>query len=306
MSAQPATKPSQPPPAKARPHLALSNAPSQVHRKLAASPESECSFDDLCASPQLLPAPPGALDTFLRVTARASADNPESRFCTHAPRLEFGGAVENRGRRQLKCSLRVFASRLHTSVSQACVLLLERLSTLKACLVNLDHAASGQLLELASGVQAASYHMQKWSVALALEGALPSLPSRPDNAEEAMAILHLAVPRVMIASSVMQTHLRKLVPRIDLPCELGCLQEFDSDAHMCAIAEAEIAAEAHGEAELRGRNMSIEDFHRILPHMENLVYLASSLINSLHARRLTNVAPVDMLKYSALSAPLVM
>merc|ERR1712194_416415 len=102
----------------------------------------------------------------------------------------------------------------------------------------------------------------------------------------------------------MGTHLRKLVPRIDLPCELDCLQEVDSDAYMCAVAEAEIAAEAHGQAELRGRNMSIEDFHSIVPHMENLVYLASSLIKSLHARRFSDVAPVDMLKYSALSAPL--
>lgn len=181
------------------------------------------------------------------------------------------------------CSLRIFASRLHTAISQSSVLLLEKLSTLKKKQQQFPALAcsqEGQLIGLAQGVQAVSYYVQKWSATLSREGGLPSRPSEVSSAEEAMAILHLALPRIMVASSVLQIAIRNLVPRVQLPDCADDPTDEEFELRSQAAEKAQGEAEAKAELELRSHGISISDLYSIVLHMEHMVYQSSCLNNS--------------------------
>lgn len=72
-------------------------------------------------------------------------------------------------------------------------------------------------------------------------------------------MMNMALPRLVVAASSLQTGLREIVTP---------LVPMDSE-HM---EEARHEAELRGEAELLLKGIAVEELYSVVPHMEHLIY----------------------------------
>lgn len=167
------------------------------------------------------------------------------RFCVGGPDIG-GSARRSNGADARPLTFAELASRLEASMCQASLLLNDRLSSLQnrlragSCLTA---PQEHELCAIADGIMAASYHVQKWAHALQGKDGQHRKPTRPgpsETAAEAVALVHLALPRLSFSVS-------------EVDRGLGA------------------AIKAHGddaEAKVRRLGVPSEDIRAIAPHME--------------------------------------
>lgn len=275
--------PSGPKAAKARPLAGKKVSVSTVAVLPPKRPSENRNRDDI-DSPRLPPTPANAFASFLRsISSQASAEG-QGRFCTEGPRLEFGGYEAPPADDVTSCPMRQVANRLQNAISQSAVLLLERVQGLKLP-PDFDAAHGEKLLHLAQGVQAASYHIQKWASMLDSESPAPMRQPQASVAEEAMAHINISLPKIIIASSGLQAGLRKLVPGVTMPVDLDELTDEELERQLALEAEAKAQAEVKAHTDLERRGMSLQKLYSVVPHLEHLVYQASCLSNTLQASK---------------------
>jgi len=138
-------------------------------------------------------------------------ERPPERFCIDGPCIEAAGMPSRRssGVHMSQLSFPMLVTRLEQAVTQASVMLCERLKTLRAVWQNSGRLSESQLADfcdLADGIAAASYHLQKWAAILSGAGghAMPPKPSRCEDADEAFAVMHSATPRILIGAGESQ------------------------------------------------------------------------------------------------------
>eukprot|EP00931_Biecheleriopsis_adriatica_P093025 TRINITY_DN66779_c0_g1_i1.p1 TRINITY_DN66779_c0_g1~~TRINITY_DN66779_c0_g1_i1.p1 ORF type:complete len:340 (-),score=83.25 TRINITY_DN66779_c0_g1_i1:39-1010(-) len=281
-------RPVGPKPAKARPQpgkKSTGTGQSQTAQKTFQFALADRGNADDCASPRLLPAPDGAFASFLGGTLMPPTEETLGRFCTEGPKLEFGGPMARDTGGETKIPLRQFAMRLQSAIAQAATLLLDRLKTLKSCDSNGFNALQSQeLLLLSQGVQAASYYLQKWAACLDSSSMPPFKPPAATTTEEALAMMNVSLPRLIVASSSLQAGLQALIPRVELPEGPEDPTEEELELQLEAEAKAKEEAEAKAAEKLRGRGIPPEMLFHVVPHLEQLIYQASCVINSLRSR----------------------
>merc|ERR1712113_457684 len=122
-------------------------------------------------------------------------------------------------------------------------------------------------------------------------------------------MLRLLLPRLMIASSTVHAHLRKLAQRPSPACAAEQVEEDDleSDTSELKLAGAELVAEMKAQAELQSRNISMRGLHQIVPQLEQLVHTASCVINFLKSVSVesADVASAGTVRYSVISAGVI-
>mmetsp|Transcript_97676 Transcript_97676/g.174003 ORF Transcript_97676/g.174003 Transcript_97676/m.174003 type:complete len:325 (-) Transcript_97676:195-1169(-) len=277
-------KPDGPKPAKARvpPGRKVQTAapPLAPQPKDSAFAITNGEKDDV-PSPRILPLPNGAFAGFMANAAATSTDDGSGRFCTEGPRPEFGSPMDEKNAGDIApVPLRQFASRLQSSIASAAMLLLDRLQTLKGCQVESFSAAQlDLLLQICHGVQAASYYLLKWSASLQ-RALLPVKPSLASSRDEAMASMNMALPKIIVASSELQSGLKDLVPKVKLPQKSGPMTDEEIDFQLEAEAKAQAEAEEKGLEELRKHGLSLETLYSVVPHLEQAIYQTSCLKNS--------------------------
>lgn len=245
---------------------------------------SETRNSDDVESPRLPPAPANAFAGFLKSLARQASGEGEGRFCTEGPRVEFGGSEEPTAVDVTSCPMRQAASRLQSEISQSALLLLERLKALK--LPPEFNATHGEkLLELAQGVQAASYYIQKWASILDPTSPAPMRQPQVSAAEESVAQINIALPKIIVASSSLQAGLRKLVPEVTTPASPEDLTDEELDRQLALEADAKARADVKAHSDLERRGLSLQKLYSVVPHLEHLVYQASCLSTSLRASK---------------------
>jgi len=275
-------KPDGPKPVKARaaPTRKVTTATPQLAEKPTpkASVLALTNGEKEVPSPRLSPLPNGAFAGFMASAAATSTDDGAGRFCTEGPRLEFGGPEASAGDVP-PVPLRQFASRLQSSIASSAMLVLDRLQALKCQAASFNAVQLEQLLQISHGVQAAAYHVQKWAAALQRE-AVPVKPGLATSGEEALALMNITLPKMIVSSSELQRMLKDLVPKVKLPQKSGPLTDEEIDLHLEAEAKAQAQAEEKGFEELRRRGFSLEMLYSAVPHLEQIIYQISCLKNS--------------------------
>lgn len=203
------------------------------------------------------------------------------RFCTEGPKLEFGGpmsqADSGAGNR---VPLRQFAVRLQSAIAQAATVLIDRHQSLTRQSSEFTATQDEEMMKLSYGVQAASYNVQKWATALGHGDAPPFKPPPPQSVEEALAMMNMALPRLVVASSNLQAGLRELVP----PAAPVYGEHLSAEELQEAVAAEKQESEQRAEAELNKVGISIDELYSVVPHMEHCIYEASCLLNSVERR----------------------
>jgi len=218
-------KPDGPKPVKARaaPTRKVTTATPQLASQPKASALALTNGEKDVSSPRLLPLPNGAFAGFMASAAATSTDDGAGRFCTEGPRLEFGGPIAEASAGDVPpVPLRQFASRLQSSIASSAMLVLDRLQALKRQAASFNAVQLEQLLQISHGVQAAAYYMQKWAAGLQKEAALPVKPGGlATSGEEALALMNITLPKMIVSSSELQSMLKDLVPKVKLPQKPG-------------------------------------------------------------------------------------
>lgn len=241
----------------------------------------------------LLPPPPVA------------SGETEERFCTAGPNLD-GPATGGRIKGLPSTAGMTFPQliqQLEAATGQASLLLNDRLrSTQQRCRqITLSRQQEDELCEIADGISAAAYHVQKWAYSLQSVIVLttpiptqppssrnrskaahyavlsqpltpvsdasshddqctsrrPPKPNKCEQAEEAFATVHYALPRLMVSASEAQKGLQALI-------------------------------KAHGDgAELHVRKLGIpvQDLRALVPHLERLISRLGRFSSSLRPDR---------------------
>jgi len=168
-------------------------------------------------SPRLLPFDDG-MAVGAPLLPQPEEHGPEERFCMDGPVIQIPGMPARRPATQGDGVLPfpTLVTRMESSVSQASLLLNDRLRTLhgrvqKATLSDLQIS---ELCEIADGVCAAAYHVRKWAAALAPSDEGMQKPAKPGNCEdkdEALAVMHLATSHIIVASACVCKCLRKAI-----------------------------------------------------------------------------------------------
>lgn len=100
-------------------------------------------------------------------------------------------------------------------------------------------------------------------------------------------MMNMALPRLVVAASNLQTGLRELVP-----ATTPVYADVSEEELQAMEKHEKHEAEARGEEELNRLGISLDEVYSVVPHMEQMIYQASCLVNS--AR--TAPAPVVMSK----------
>lgn len=96
---------------------------------------------------------------------------------------------------------------------------------------------------------------------------------------EALAMMNMSLPRLVVGASNLQAGLRDLVPPSAAVCAEHLSEEELQEAEKAEKQEAELRAEA----ELNLRNITIDELYSVVPHVEHLIYQASCLLNSIRS-----------------------
>lgn len=247
-------------PAKARPlpgRRGVSPAAGSPTKKKGGFHFKLGAAEDDALSPKLLPLPEGA---FIGFGSALMPPNEETagRFCNEGPKLEFGGPMSQADTGcASRIPLRQFAVRLQSAIAQAATLLVDRFQSMSRK-EEFTLTQAEDVVKLSYGVQAASYNVQKWAASLGHGEPPQSRPPVPANPEEALAMMNMALPRLVVAASSLQTGLRELVPAVHIR----------SDG-------------LNDEEELQRLGITIDELYSVVPHMEQMIYQASCLVNSL-------------------------
>lgn len=224
-------------------------APATAHGHVARmlpSPAEEMSprlmplDDNAVVGPPLLPEP--------------EEHSPEERFCMDFP-IGTPGMPCRRTTAVTETALPfpVLVTRMESSIGQASLLLNDRLRTLHLRLQKMTFCDSqlDELCEIADGVVAAAYHLQKWACLLSPEEGLrkPTKPGHCEDKDEAFAAMHCAAPRIIVAAA-------------------GATKGLQKAIH----ANGEKA-----EAVVNGIGVPTEDIRALAPHLEALVFRLSRL-----------------------------
>lgn len=202
------------------------------------------------------------------------------RFCTEGPKLEFGGPISQADAgAATRVPLRQFAQRLQSAIAQAATLLVDRHQSLTRQSSDFTPTQDEEMIKLSYGVQAASYNVQKWAFALGHGDGPPFRPPPPQTVEEALAMMNMSLPRLVVGASNLQAGLRDLVPPSAAVCAEHLSEEELQEAEKAEKQEAELRAEA----ELNLRNITIDELYSVVPHVEHLIYQASCLLNSIRS-----------------------
>jgi len=236
---------------------------------------------DDAPSPKLMPLPEGAFSGFFGSALMPPPEEAAGRFCTEGPKLEFGGPMSQADSGTgSRVPLRQFAGRLQSAIAQAATLLMDRQQSLTKKSPDFSHMQGQEMMKLSDGVQAASYHVQKWATLLGHGDGPPFKPTPSTTVEEALSMMNMALPRLVVASSNLQTGLRELVP----PSAPAFSERMNEQERLEAIAAEKQEAELRGEAELKKLAISIDELYSVVPHMEHSIYQASCLLSSVERR----------------------
>lgn len=189
-------------------------------------------------------------------------EGPKERFCVEKE-LDYPGMPRrSSGMQMSQCTFPTVVTRLDQSVSQASVMLCDRLRTLRIYMNNTGGLSDSQLsdlCDLADDMAAASYHLQKWAALLSPPGAahMPCKPSPCEDQDEAFAIFHSSTPRILVGAG---------------------------ESHKGLSA----AIKAHGsEAESHVNKLGVptKDLRVMGPHLEHIIFRLSRLSSRLRADR---------------------
>ena len=89
-------------------------------------------------------------------------------------------------------------------------------------------------------------------------------------------MMNMALPRLVVAASSLQTGLRELVPAVHIRSD-----GLNDEELQAATAQEKHEAEARAEEELQRLGITIDELYSVVPHMEQMIYQASCLVNSL-------------------------
>lgn len=139
------------------------------------------------------------------------AHDDGEKFCTTAPVVGDEGVRRSSRISAMNArsvSIWDTASRIDNFVAQATLLLSERVAGLRSRVRNatmVEHQ-SVELCDIADGVAAASYHLQKWIAVLDTYGnpRPAQRPSHVESPEEAFAVLHTMLPRLSMSAKEAQ------------------------------------------------------------------------------------------------------
>lgn len=158
-------------------------------------------------SPRLIPADDSVM-VGAPLLPEPEDNAPEERFCVDGPVIATPGMPARRSAAAVVTVVpfSTLVTRMETSVGQAALLLNDRLRTLSLRATNtvLSGENLHELCEVADGVTAAAYHVQKWAALLAPAEENLRKPSKPGNCEEqaeAFAAMHCASPRILVAAA---------------------------------------------------------------------------------------------------------
>eukprot|EP00438_Fugacium_kawagutii_P006085 Skav220311 [mRNA] locus=scaffold525:69951:70877:+ [translate_table: standard] len=238
--------------------------------------------DDDALSPKLMQLPEGgAFSGFFGSALMPPNEEAAGRFCTEAPKLEFGGPMSQADSGDVnRVPLRQFAVRLQSAIAQAATLLMDRHQSLTKQSPEFTATQDEEMMKLSYGVQAASYNVQKWAAALGHGDGPAFRPPAPQSVEEALAMMNMALPRLVVASSNLQAGLRELVP----PTAAVFGDHMTEEELQEAAAAEKQEAEQRAEEELNRLGIAMDELYSILPHMEHCIYQASCLLNSVERR----------------------
>lgn len=190
----------------------------------------------------------------------SASGEQEERFCTGGPDIGSCGQSRRSDNASLRSlTLSEVVARLESTVGQASLLLNDRLRTFQARAKGnaLTPQHEREVCAIADGIMAASYHMQKWAFLLQPKGSdklrRPIRHSPCDRSEEALAMLHVALPRITFS--------------VTEACK-------GLASHMKAHGDA-------AEKKLRELGAPSEDLRAVGPHLERLVYRLGSLCSDL-------------------------
>lgn len=185
----------------------------------------------------------------------AHGSEQEERFCTGGPDISSCGQVRRSDAAAVSnLTLPEVIARLEPAVGQASLLLNDRLRTFQARAQGkvLSAHQVQEIMSITDGVMAAAYHLQKWAFLLQPKGGELRQPTRQghcESLEEAMALLHVAVPRITFAVA-----------------EAGR-----------GLEAALKASGANIERKLRTVGISSLDLRAVGPHLEKIVFRLGSL-----------------------------
>mmetsp|Transcript_102058 Transcript_102058/g.288800 ORF Transcript_102058/g.288800 Transcript_102058/m.288800 type:complete len:355 (-) Transcript_102058:111-1175(-) len=188
---------------------------------------------------------------------------PDERFCTGGPNIDGPGAGSRKFSKTsaVELSFQEMVARLEAALSQASMLLNDRLRALKSkChLARLSDEQEAELCEIADGVAAAAYHAQKWAFLLQKpeKARQPAKPPRCESAEEAFAAMHFTMPKLMVNATEAQKELANVVKK-------------------------------HGnkaQEHVIGLGVCMDDVRAIEPHLEHLLLRLGRLAHSIRVIR---------------------
>eukprot|EP00927_Polykrikos_kofoidii_P048558 TRINITY_DN42823_c0_g2_i1.p1 TRINITY_DN42823_c0_g2~~TRINITY_DN42823_c0_g2_i1.p1 ORF type:complete len:301 (+),score=49.06 TRINITY_DN42823_c0_g2_i1:204-1106(+) len=144
------------------------------------------------------------------------AEKPEDRFCSHMPQNDvMGGRGQRSGLISTNLSFEDSVSRLDTTVSQASIMLNDRLKALQTRCRNasVPEQQVVEFCEIADGIAAASYHVQKWAYCYKTASQLvaPAKPTPCDDFDEACSSLRFATPRLMVGAGEVRAALTSAI-----------------------------------------------------------------------------------------------
>lgn len=206
-------------------------------------------------SPRLIIVDEGTVARAPLLPEPRSPDEEQDRFCTDGPVLETPGMPARRASVLTDAALPfpALVHRMESAVGQGSLLLNERLRTLhlRAQRRKFSKDQIGDLCDIADGVAAAAYHLQKWAALLAPEDGhrTPTKPSACEDKEEAFASMHFSSPRIIVAAAGAHKGLAKNV------------KEHGDQA----------------EATLNRKGVRTEDIRALAPHLETLIFRLSRL-----------------------------
>ena len=102
-------------------------------------------------------------------------------------------------------------------------------------------------------------------------------------------MMNTALPRLVVAASNLQTGLRELVPAVHIRAD-----GLNDEELQALTAQEKHEAEARAEEELHRLGITVDELYSVVPHMEQMIYQASCLVNSLRQPPPPPPPPVSM------------
>lgn len=230
--------------------------------KLAILPGHAYAYPIPCPdekSPRLMPLDDGAIIAYSKPLLPEVDEHPQERFCIEAG-IEVAGLPQSRSVVvDYTLSFPQVVARMEASVRQAVLLLNDRLRTLQLRSRKLwfSDLQSGEMCDIAMGVAAAAYHLQKWASSFPSSGLdKPKKPFLCEDREEAFAVIQSASPRLLVACAAAHKGMSSVIKE-----------------------QAEKAEEV-----INRKGISTQDIRAIAPHLECLIGRISRLSSRLHSR----------------------